>query len=65
MAKGRNTTLLTTRIPDPMFEAIKSLAAMQGKPLSEYVGSALEAEEELQQEMVGRRQMDYTEETAR
>ena len=59
MAKGRNTTLLTTRISDPMFEAIQALAASKDMTMSEYVRSVLEAEEELQRAMaeVGDRRM--------
>jgi len=55
MAKGRNTTLLTTRIPDLMFEAIQVLAESKGMTMSEYVRGVLEAEEELLIEMEARR----------
>ena len=51
MAKGRNTTLLTTRISDPMFEAIQALAAGKGMTMSEYVRSTLESQEELQRQI--------------
>ena len=55
MAKGRNTTLLTTRISDLMFEAIQITAANKGMTMSEYVRKILEDQHELQQEMVVRR----------
>ena len=59
MAKGRNTTLLTTRIPDVMFEAIQGLAWSKGMTMSEYVRRTLEGNEGLQKEMeaIGQRFM--------
>ena len=65
MAKGRNTTLLTTRIPDRLFEAIEVVAERRGMTMSEYVRSILEVRDELLIEMEARRQMDHPEETAR
>ena len=56
MVKGRNTTLLTTRIPDRLFEAITVIAVRRGMTLSEYVRTVLEAEDELGQETVVRGQ---------
>ena len=58
MAKGRNTTLLTTRIPDRLFEAIEVVAERRGMTMSEYVRSILEAQNELRQEMAVRGQME-------
>ena len=52
MAKGRNTTVLGTRIPDPMLEAIQVLADRTGMTMSEYVRNVLETQEELQLEML-------------
>ena len=54
MAKGRNTTLLTTRISDRMFEAVQVIAERKAMTMSEYVRGILEAQDELQQEMVAR-----------
>lgn len=51
MAKGRNTTLLTTRIPDRMYEAVQTLSAKLGMTMSEYVRNILENQEELQREI--------------
>ena len=65
MAKGRNTTLLTTRISDPMFEAIQALAAGKGMTMSEYVRGVLETQDELQREMEAKRQMKHPAGTGR
>ena len=52
MTKGRNTTLLTTRIPDRMFEAVRTLATGKGMTMSEYVRSVLQVHEELRRQMM-------------
>ena len=58
MAKGRNTTLLTTRISDLMFETIQGLVQSKGMTMSEYVRGVLEADEELRLRMLYRAQMN-------
>lgn len=54
MVKGRNTTLLTTRIPDRLYEAIEVVAERSGMTLSEYVRIVLEDQQELQKEIDAR-----------
>lgn len=43
MSRGRSTTLITTRIPDVMFDIIEALAERKGMTRSEYVRSVLES----------------------
>ena len=56
MVKGRNTTVLGTRIPDRLFEAIEAVASMRGMTLSEYVRRVLEAQNQVQYEMAAKGQ---------
>ena len=43
MSKGRNTTLLTTRISDQLYAVIKEIAEYKGMTLSEFVREILES----------------------
>ena len=43
MSKGRNTTLLTTRISDQLYAVIKEIAEYKGMTLSEFTREILES----------------------
>ncbi len=51
MTRGRNTTLITARIPDSIFQAISSLSEEKGMTNSAYVRSILETHDEIQGEL--------------
>lgn len=51
MTRGRNTTLITARIPDRIFQAISSICEKNGMTNSAYVRSILEAHDEIQGEL--------------
>ena len=42
MSKGRNTTLLSTRISDQLYKVIKEIAEYKGMTLSEFTREILE-----------------------